>query len=262
MKLLRYHPEPAAAAAWGLLQEETIFTLEGDPLGTPRPGTRVGELEAHRLAAPCRPGKVIALGINYRGITGAREGMAEPVVFLKSGTGVCGPRDDVLCPFPEVRVWGEPELALVLGRRLHRADRAAAAAAILGYTVANDVTAENVEGRDHHLARSKAADTFCPLGPWIDTAYDPVHRTIRGRHNDTLLREGSTDERIWDDAATLAWLSSWMTLEPWDVVLTGTPPRVRDRLYLEEGDLFVCEIEGLGQLRNHFRRAGTAPAPA
>jgi 2-keto-4-pentenoate hydratase/2-oxohepta-3-ene-1,7-dioic acid hydratase in catechol pathway len=141
----------------------------------------------------------------------------------------------------------------VIKKRLRKVSAEAVRDAILGFTIANDVSAENIEGRDHHLLRSKGADSFCPMGPWIDTEYDPVDRLVEAFHNGTLIRSGRTSERIWDDVKILSWLSSWITLEAGDVVLTGTPPRLTPRRYLRDGDTFSARVEGLGQLTNTFR---------
>jgi 2-keto-4-pentenoate hydratase/2-oxohepta-3-ene-1,7-dioic acid hydratase in catechol pathway len=241
MKIVRYLE--SGAPAWGCISEDSIFRLSSDPLNNPVLGPRAGPLQSFTLLAPCRPGKIIALAINFRGSTGLTETMTEPLVFLKAGTSACGPHADIVSPFPDIRAWGESELAVVIGKN----------GTIFGYTAANDVSAENIEGRDHHLARSKAADTFCPLGPWIDTGYSPANRLIEGFQNGELIRRGNSDERIWQDARAVACLSQWMTLEPWDVILTGAPPRVVPRQYLRDGDEFVVRIEGLGELRNHFQ---------
>jgi 2-keto-4-pentenoate hydratase/2-oxohepta-3-ene-1,7-dioic acid hydratase in catechol pathway len=187
----------------------------------------------------------VALAINFPGATGLTETMPEPLVFLKAGTSACGPYDDIVSPFPGINVWGECELALVIGRNN----------SIYGYAAANDVSADNIEGWDHHLARSKAADTFCPLGPWIDTEYEPRNRRIEGLQNGELIRRGNSDDRLWQDERIVRRLSTWMTLEPWDVILTGAPARVVPRRYLKEGDEFAVRIEGLGELRNRFRVA-------
>ena len=243
MKIVRFLD--SGSTAWGCVADESIFRLNGDPFDAPKQGPIAGPLASIKLLAPCRPRKIVALGVNFPGATGLTETMTEPLVFLKAGTSACGPYDDIVSPFPGTPVWGECEMAFVIGPKN----------SIFGYTAANDVSADNVEGWDHHLARSKAADTFCPLSPWIDTEYSSANRRIEGLQNSELIRRGNTNDRLWQDARTLAWLSTWMTLEPWDVILTGAPTRVVPRRYLKEGDEFVVRIEGLGELRNRFREA-------
>jgi 2-keto-4-pentenoate hydratase/2-oxohepta-3-ene-1,7-dioic acid hydratase in catechol pathway len=243
MKIVRYLD--SGSPVLGCVSDESVFRLEGDPFDRPKRGPAKGPLSSIKLLAPCQPHKVVAVGINYPGATGLTATMAEPLVFLKAGTSASGPYDDIVSPFGETPVWGECELALVMGPNN----------SIFGYTAANDVSAENIEGWDHHLARSKAADTFCPLGPWIDTEYEPANRLIEGFQNEELIRRGNSDDRLWQDSRIVTWLSTWMTLEPWDVVLTGAPTRVVPRRYLKEGDEFVVRIAGLGELRNRFRGA-------
>ncbi len=258
MKLVRVSAScsvPALAA----LEGDELFGLEGSAgnLLNLRIGKeRLGHMSEARLLAPCVPRKIIGLAINYEGATGLSETTTEPLVFLKAATSVCGPGDDIVAPFSGASVWAEAEVAVVIGRRLRMASEQEAAAAILGYVPANDVTAGNIDGRDHHLARSKSADTFCPLGPWIDTEWSPRGKTVELYQDGKLIRRGNTDERLWQDARAVAWLSHWMTLEPWDVLLTGTPPRVVPRRFLSHGGESVVRIEGLGELRNHFKDAG------
>jgi 2-keto-4-pentenoate hydratase/2-oxohepta-3-ene-1,7-dioic acid hydratase in catechol pathway len=253
MRLVRFQTRNGISEfAW--VDGEQLFRAISNPLEGKEVGEFIANLPEVKLLAPCIPGKVIALGINYAGATGYTSDIKEPLIFLKSGTSVCGPGDDIVCPFRGVRVWGEPELAIVISRRLRQATSLEEARlAIFGYTLANDVSADNIAGRDHHLARSKSADTFCPLGPWVDTDYNPSGRIISGYQNGELIRQGNTDDRIWKEVEAIYWLSQWMTLEPWDVILTGTPPRVRPRRYLANGDIYTVEIEGLGMLSNRFR---------
>ena len=254
MKIVRYAATASAAPQWGSVVDGRVHPLSADPLSNGRPQEPSEPIDKVHLFAPCQPAKVMALAVNYEGSTGWTEGMKEPLVFLKANTSVCGPRDEIRSPFGTTNVWGEAELAIVIGRRLRGASDAEAKVAIFGYTAANDVSADNFEGWDHHLARSKAADTFCPLGPWIDTEYDPKNRAVEAWQRGELIRRGNTDQRLWSDVHTVALLSRWMTLEPWDVILTGTPPRVVPRRYLKEGEEFVVRIEGLGELKNVFLR--------
>ena len=204
------------------------------------------------LLAPCQPGKIIATAINYPGATGLTSKVDEPLVFIKPSSSVIGPNQTIISPFKDSPVWGESELGIVIGKSISKATVEEANEAVFGYTIGNDVSCENVHGWDHHLARSKGVDTFCSLGPWIDTEYDPNGKQIKSYHNKTLIRDGCCHERLWKEPELLVWLSSWMTLNPGDVVLTGAPSRVRDRIYFKDGDIFTCVIEGLGELSNPF----------
>jgi 2-keto-4-pentenoate hydratase/2-oxohepta-3-ene-1,7-dioic acid hydratase in catechol pathway len=206
-----------------------------------------------KLLAPCQPRKIIATAINYPGATGLKKEANEPLFFIKPSSSVIGPDQPIISPFRDVPLWGECELGVVIGKKLQRANAKEVEDGILGYTIGNDVSAENILGWDHHLARSKCADTFCPLGPWIDTSFNPQGKMISGYHNSELIRKGYLSERLWKEPDLLVWLSSWMTLEPGDVILTGAPTRVRERIYFKNGDHFTCRIEGLGELSNPFQ---------
>ena len=262
MKIVRYKKIESSSVKWGCLEGDMIHTLIGDPLKNPTQGPQVGKLQDNLLMAPCQPTKVIAAAINYHGATDWEPGMTEPLFFLKLGTSVCSPSDPIVSYFSDVPTWGEAELAIVIGKRVQRATEAEAAAAILGYTVANDASAENYGKRDHHLARSKAADSFCPLGPYIDTDYDPTDRMIEGFHNDKLVRKGSTKDLYWGPNKIVHWLSSWMTLEPWDVILTGSPPLQGPLTYFEDGDTFTACVNGFPPIKSAFKQAVPLSADA
>jgi len=238
---------------YGLLEGGVIHLWTNAPwLGGANLDIRY-KLDDVKLLAPCQPGKIIATAINFPGATGLSEKNNEPLVFIKPSTSVIGDGDMIISPFTDTDVWGECELGVVIGKTLKNAGAEEARASIFGYTVGNDVSCENILGWDHHLARSKGADTFCVLGPWIDTDFDPQGKYISGHHNDILMREGYCHERLWAEPELLVWLSSWMTLEPGDVILTGAPSRVRPRAYLKTGDQFRCYIEGLGEISNPFK---------
>lgn len=238
---------------FGAIENESIRVWSDAPWLGGCAESSVVPMKDVQLLAPCQPGKVVGVAINFPGATGHESDFKEPLVFLKPGTSVISPDETIVSPFQDAQVWGESELAVVIGKKLTRASRQDALEGLFGYTIGNDVSADNIRGWDHHLARSKAADTFCVLGPWIDTDFNPHGKSIRAYHNQELLREGIADNRLWTEPELLVWLSSWMTLEPGDVILTGAPTRVRDRMYLHSGDSFTCTIEGLGELTNTFQ---------
>jgi 2-keto-4-pentenoate hydratase/2-oxohepta-3-ene-1,7-dioic acid hydratase in catechol pathway len=237
---------------YGLLYNQQVRLYSDAPWNGGKPLDQLISISDAVLLSPCQPGKVIAAAINYPGITGLTEKTNEPLVFIKPSSSVIGPDETIVSPFNDVLVWGECELGVVIGNKLSKATTEETQSAIFGYTIGNDVSCENVLERDHHLARSKAADTFCVLGPYIDTEFSPNQQVISGYHNESLLREGRLNERLWKEVELIKWLSTWITLEPGDVVLTGAPSRIRDREYLKSGDNFRCVIEGLGELKNSF----------
>lgn len=203
------------------------------------------------LLAPVCPGKIIALGYNYKDLVGEREAYDEPVIFLKPSSAVIGP-EEVIVLREDRKVWTEVELAIVIGKRCRAVSPQEATEFILGHTVANDVTMSNCLGRDHHLARSKGWDTFCPLGPAIVTHTDTSSLRMSNSINGELMQNSSTDKRILDDGEVVSFLSRFFTLEPGDVILTGTPANAENSL-IRHGDSVSVSIEGLGSLTNTVR---------
>jgi len=250
MRIVRFEFKDAIYI--GELVGDTIFELSQFPWNG---GTKTSEefsLDSVKLLAPCEPKKIIATAINYPGATGLKEKQDEPLVFLKPSSSVIGPNDRIISPFKNLEIWGECELAVVIGKTIKNASYQEAKDAIFGYSIGNDVSANNILDWDHHLARSKGMDTFCVIGPWIDTEFCPENQKITGFHNKTLMREGVVGKRLSQEPDLLVKLSKWMTLEAGDVILTGAPSRVIDRIYFSEGDSFTCKIEGLGEITNHF----------
>ena len=207
-----------------------------------------------------RPSKIVAIGANYR--DHIREmGLdvpERPLVFAKFPNSLSGPFDDIVIS-PDLTEMGdyEAELAVVIGRKTRRADRREALSAIAGYCVANDVSARDWQFADKQYDRSKGFDTFLPIGPWITTADevdDPQKLEIRSYVNDELRQDASTSEMIFSVAEIVSFLSTGITLEPGDVILTGTPFgtgfALNPRRSLATGDIVRCEIIGLGAIEN------------
>lgn len=213
-----------------------------------------------RWAPPVgRPGKVVAVGLNYRDHA-AEAGWQvpdSPVVFAKFASCLVGHDTPIARPAGSERVDFEAELAVVVGRRLRRADEAAARAAVFGYTIANDVSERAMQKTDGQWVRAKSCDTFGPLGPSVvtpDELPSPDDLAIRLWLNGQLCQDARTSDMIFPATMLLSWLSQSCTLEPGDVILTGTPPGVgfarRPPVYLAPGDRVEIEIEGLGRLSN------------
>jgi 2-keto-4-pentenoate hydratase/2-oxohepta-3-ene-1,7-dioic acid hydratase in catechol pathway len=239
-------------SAFGCVEHEVIYNLVGDPLQGPQKGEPVGHFDLVQLLSPCLPNKIIAVAINFPGIGGYSSEMTEPLVFIKPASCIAKPGDTVVNPFPDLPWWGEAELGVVIKKRLRNISVGEAYDGILGFTIGNDVTVENVEGRDHHLARSKCPDGFCPIGPWIDTDFDASECLIEAVQNGEIIRRGRSSEQVWQWPQIVSWLSTWITLEPWDVVLTGNPPDTVGMRFLSDGDTYTARIDGLGALTNYF----------
>lgn len=237
-------------ARWGLLSPDgrTLRLLPGKPweggtAGSPMP------FEGFSLLPPAEPTKIVGVGLNYAGHA-AEMGQAappEPVLFFKPPQALAGPGAVVRIPPESGRVDHEAELGFVVGRRLRRADPVGARAAVLGFTCANDVTARDLQQRDGQWARAKGFDGFCPLGPWLVPDFEEGDREITCRVNGAVRQRARLSDRFRDAAQLLSFISTVTTLEPGDVVLTGTPPGIGPLL---PGDEVEVEIEGIGVLRN------------
>ncbi len=208
------------------------------------------ELDAGVFLAPVRPTKIVAVGLNYR--DHAREFdldiPAEPIIFLKPPSSVIGPGEDIVYPRGVKRLDFEAELAIVISRRCKAIPREKAKEYILGYTCFNDVTARDLQSKDGQWTRSKSFDTFAPLGPWVETDLeDPGNLSIVSKLNGKVMQSSSTSNMIFDVYYLVSFISNIMTLEPFDVIATGTPPGVGS---MDIGDTISIELQGIGELRN------------
>ncbi len=211
-------------------------------------------LPSVRLLAPTLPSKVVCIGKNYADHIAEMGGgtPAAPVVFLKPSTSVIGPGDAVRLPRDSDRVDHEAELAVVIGRLCRDVPRERAYDVVLGYSAANDVTARDQQQADGQWTRGKGHDTFCPVGPWIETELDVRDLAVQCRvahagGEDELRQDGRTAQLLHDVPAVIAWITAFMTLLPGDVVLTGTPAGVGP---LVDGDTVDVVVEGIGTLTN------------
>ncbi len=231
--------------------DAVVVGLAGDPLYA---GVKLTD-EQHtladvRLLAPVLPrSKVVGIGRNYAAHAAemGNEVPAEPLVFLKPNTSVVGPGDAVLYPPQSREVHFEGELAVVIGRICRDVPAERAAEVVFGYTVGNDVTARDLQRSDVQFTRAKGFDTFCPLGPWVETELDTSALRVRTFLNGDLKQDGSTKDLIFDIPTLIAYVSSVMTLLPGDVILTGTPEGVGPMAVGDEVDVVV---EDLGTLTN------------
>jgi 2-keto-4-pentenoate hydratase/2-oxohepta-3-ene-1,7-dioic acid hydratase in catechol pathway len=236
----------------GIPAEDTrVVALAGDPLyvGVQLTDTEV-PLADVRLLAPVLPrSKVVGIGRNYAAHAAemGADVPAEPTMFLKPNTSVVGPGDPVFYPRQSAEVHYEGELAVVIGRICRDVPLDRVADVVYGYTVANDVTARDLQRSDVQFTRAKGFDTFCPLGPWVETELDTSALRVRTFLNGDLKQDGSTTDLIFDIPTLIAHVSSVMTLLPGDVILTGTPEGVGPMAVGDEVDVVV---EGIGTLTN------------
>lgn len=256
MKVARFsHGE---SISFGIVDEEEheLVVLKADPMfaGYDPTGERVPLAEAKLLAPVIPRSKVVAVGKNYRDHAAEMggEAPAEPLLFLKPNTAVVGPGDAIVLPPESSQVEFEGELAVVIGRIARRVSEADAASVIFGYTVANDVTARDLQRSDGQWTRAKGFDTFCPLGPVIDTELDLERGTIETSVNGERRQEGRLADMVHSIPAIIAYASNVFTLLPGDVILTGTPAGVGP---IVAGDTVEVSVSGLGTLANPVRSA-------
>jgi 2-keto-4-pentenoate hydratase/2-oxohepta-3-ene-1,7-dioic acid hydratase in catechol pathway len=209
-------------------------------------------LSSLRLLAPCTPSKIVAVGRNYRAHAAelGNSVPAEPLLFLKPPSAIVGPGDAIELPPQSARVEHEAELGVVIGRRLRDAGPEEALAAVFGVTCVNDVTARDLQRADVQFTRGKGFDTFCPVGPALVECPDPSDLAVVARVNGVVRQSGRTRDMIFPVATLLAFISGVMTLEPGDLVSTGTPEGVGP---LVVGDVVEVEVEGVGALSNPVR---------
>jgi 2-keto-4-pentenoate hydratase/2-oxohepta-3-ene-1,7-dioic acid hydratase in catechol pathway len=199
------------------------------------------------LVVPVAPSKILCVGRNYAAHAKemGNELPKEPMIFLKPPSALLDPGGTVRLLRESTKIEHEAELVIVIGKRVRRAKREEARAAIFGYTCANDISARDLQKSDGQWWRAKGSDTFCPIGPWIETELEPKDLSVVCRVNGDVKQNARTSSMIFDVEAIVAHASSAMTLEPGDVILTGTPEGVSP---LKDGDVIDVEIEGIGTL--------------
>ena len=258
MRIVRFRKNAQADLRWGWLADDRIGILDGSPFDEFRREEALLPFDHAEILPPVQPGKIICIGRNYA--AHAAEHDAEvpelPLLFLKPPTSIIGPNETILLPPQSTFVEHEAELALVICQRGRWIRKEDADEYILGYTAANDVSARDIQFGDGQWTRGKGFDTFCPIGPWIDTELDPADTLITCSVNGQMRQMASTRDMIFSVPNLVAFISSVMTLEPGDLILTGTPAGVGPLL---DGDEVTVEIEGLGALTNPVRSDTRGP---
>lgn len=239
---------------WGVLKEDQVLTLSRVPFDGVAYDGHCIPLEQCRILPPCEPSKIVCVGQNYRAhVTELlreqiqQQNAGNPVVFLKGPNTVTRHEGAIQTPGFVQRLDYEGELAVVIGKRAKEVRAAQAADYIFGYTCANDVTARDIQQKDGQWTRAKSMDGFCPLGPWIEDGVDPRHLSLKTRLNGVVRQSADTADMIADVFQLVEFISAFMTLEPGDVILTGTPDGIGSML---PGDVVEVEIEGIGTLKN------------
>ncbi|MFC1514557.1 fumarylacetoacetate hydrolase family protein [Candidatus Omnitrophota bacterium] len=252
MRILRFQYK-SDKPAWGKLQGETVRVLSAPPFGRISLSKKSFPLAKVKLLAPVVPSKVILVGLNYK--DHARELKMriprEPVLFLKPPTALIGHGQPIVYPQGVKRLDYEAELALVIKKRAHAIALAKAKDYILGYTCLNDVTARDLQKKDGQWTRAKSFDTFCPIGPWIETRLDPARQRVSSYLNGRQKQDASTADLIFKAGFLVSFISRVMTLEPGDVISTGTPAGVGP---MKVGDTIKVRVDGIGCISNKVVR--------
>lgn len=239
-----------ASAFYGTLEGEKIRDISGPPWSSWTHGSRTWALADVRLLAPVEPGKIVCVGRNYAAHAAelGNEVPKEPLIFLKPPSAIIGPGEPIVLTPQSQRVEHEGELALIVGRRCsHLKDSDDALTYLLGYSCLNDVTARDLQKSDVQFTRAKGFDTFCPVGPHIETQLDPTDVLVETRVNGAVRQSGSTSLMAYPVAFLVRWISRVMTLFPGDLIATGTPAGVGP---LVAGDTVEVSVAGVGVLRN------------
>jgi 2-keto-4-pentenoate hydratase/2-oxohepta-3-ene-1,7-dioic acid hydratase in catechol pathway len=252
MRIIRFQQENEAPR-YGWVLEDKVGVIDGDIFSAYRRLKADIPIENVHLLAPAQPGKIICVGRNYA--EHAKEHNVDvpkvPLIFMKPPSAVINPGDTIVLPALSQQVEHEAELVAVIGKRGRNITAEQARDHILGYTIGNDVTARDLQKTDGQWTRAKGFDTFCPFGPWIDTDFDVSDALITCKVNSEPRQMASTRDMIFGVGTLVAFISSVMTLEPGDILFTGTPAGVGP---LRDGDEVVVEIEGLGELKNRVKK--------
>ena len=253
MKLIRFDDRGTPRHGW--LEGDAVEVLSGAPwsggaptgVRTPRAGLA--------LLAPCVPTKIVCVGRNYAAHAAELGNAvpAEPLIFLKPASAVIGPGASIVLPAPSEDVQHEAELGVVIGRRCRNLAAGDVAAHVFGFTCVNDVTARDIQRAENHFTRAKGFDTFCPIGPWIVPGMPAGELGLRCRVNGVLRQDDNTARMIHSVEKLVAFISRVMTLEPGDVISTGTPAGVGR---IAAGDTVEIEIDGVGTLSNPVTSEG------
>lgn len=248
MRIVRYQTNEGAPA-YGWMLEDKVGEVQGNIYGEYRRREAKVPVTELKLLAPCEPGKIVCVGRNY--VEHARELGNEvpkvPLIFLKPPSSIISNGDAIILPPQSKQVEHEAELVVVIGKRAKNVTTETARETVFGYTIGNDVTARDLQQTDGQWTRAKGFDTFCPFGPWIDTEFDPSDAVVTCRVNGQMRQMASTRDMVFNVGTLIAYISSVMTLEPGDLIFTGTPAGVDE---LKNGDVVDVEIEGLGKLSN------------
>lgn len=252
MKIVRVHAKSENETFYGVLEGQTVKRLSGTPFDGLRFTTEEYAADGVVLEAPCEPTKIVAVGKNYRAHADEMgEGFpAEPLLFLKPSTSVIACGENIIYPEISHRLDYEGELAVVIGKRAHNVKAGESGKYIFGYTCLNDVTARDIQKSDPQWTRGKSFDTFCPIGPHIETEFDPDTAEITTLLNGEIVQHSPVSAMMHGIDKLVCFITQCMTLLPGDIIATGTPAGIGS---MQRGDTVEVHISGLGTLHNTVR---------
>ena len=252
MRIVRFQIPDSKKPKYGWLLDDKVGEISGNIFGRYQRKEALTPLSDVKLVHPSEPTKIICVGRNY--VEHAKELGNEvpkvPLIFLKPPSSIISNGETILLPPQSAQIEHEAELVIVIGKRGRHVTAENAKKIILGYTIGNDVTARDLQKSDGQWTRAKGFDTFCPFGPWIDTDFDPSDAVITCRVNGQMRQMASTRDMVFNVGVLIAYITSIMTLEPGDLIFTGTPAGVGE---LKDGDEVSVEIEGLGIIKNKVK---------
>ena len=251
MKYIRFSDSEFSSGCYGRLQDKTVHPLDNAPWAGGKEAGDARPLEQVRLLAPVAPGKIVCIGLNYHAHVSASHSADEaperPLIFLKPPSSIIGPGEKIVHPAVSERVDYEAELGVIISKTAKDVQAEEADRYIFGFTCVNDVTARDLQKKDGQWSRAKGFDTFCPVGPWIvdELAYRDV--LVEGIHNGEIKQSGRTSLMIFDIPFLISYISAVMTLNPGDLISTGTPAGIAPMV---SGDKIEVRVEGIGTLEN------------
>jgi len=252
MRIVRFETQEGKKPKYGWLLDDKVGEISGNIFGRYQRKEALTPISEVKLIHPSEPTKIVCVGRNY--VDHAKELGNDvpkvPLIFLKPPSAIISSGETIILPPQSAQVEHEAELVIVIGKRGRHVTAENAKKIILGYTVGNDVTARDLQKLDDQWTRAKGFDTFCPFGPWIDTDFDPSDAVITCRVNGQMRQMASTRDMVFNVGVLIAFISSIMTLEPGDLIFTGTPAGISE---LKDGDEVSVEIEGLGAIKNKVK---------
>jgi 2-keto-4-pentenoate hydratase/2-oxohepta-3-ene-1,7-dioic acid hydratase in catechol pathway len=250
-RYIRFKSGGDSQELYGVVTDDSVTALDGPPWLGGKPVGPTLSLSRVTLLAPVQPSKIICIGLNYHAHVqasfSAEKPPEYPLIFLKPPSSVIGPGDKIIHPPQSERVDYEAELGVVIGRQGSHIPVEEAKRYIFGFTCVNDVTARDLQKKDGQWSRAKGFDTFCPVGPWIVTELNFRDVLVEGIHNGEIKQSGRTSAMIFDIPFVINYISSVMTLNPGDLISTGTPSGIAP---MKSGDTIEVRVEGIGILKN------------